>query len=470
MPNLNARMPRPRIGLLPTGHFYYWDQFPRLKELGLRMYERLRALLEEIGEIVAPELVDTMEKARRAGEFFRQQDLDILLVFPFGYTPGMCVLPAAEHVDVPIRLLNAHEDSSYDYGNADTTDYLHHEGVCCIPEYAAGLVSMGRQFRVLTGPFGSQRLWAEVRADCEGAAAARAFRAANMGLIGQTYTNMVDMPIDEHRLLRATGRMLVRPEVEEIEQAYRRATPDRVQEMVAQFRELYDVDDTVTDDHMKFSAQLAVAYDEVIHKHDIHAFGYFWWGETEWITQLRSQSALAVSRLAALGRPGVTEGDVKTAAAMKILDLLGAGGMFVEFFGMDFDEDFLLLGHDGPGNINVAEGRPRLQHLGVHHGKSGHGLGIDFDVKQGPVTLLNLSQFDAGESFKLVHTTAEVIPGEILRIGNPNCRVRLSRPIHEFIDAWCQQGPAHHVALGIGDVGRQIETFAEAMKLRMLRV
>ncbi len=470
MPDLNARMPRPRIGLLSTGHFYYWDQFPRLKELGLRMYERLRAHLQQIGEIIAPELVDTMEKARRAGEFFRRQDLDILLVFPFGYTPGMCVLPALENVDVPIRLLNAHEDSSYDYNHADTTVYLHHEGVCCIPEYAAGLVSMGRQFRVLTGPFGSQRLWAEVRADCEGAAAARAFRSANMGLIGQTYTNMVDMPIDEHRLLRATGRMLIRPEVEEIEEAYRRATPDQLEEMVAQFRELYEVDDTVTDDHLKSSAQLAVAYDEVIHKHDIQAFGYFWWGEKELIAQLRSQSALAVSRLAALGRPGVTEGDVKTAAAMKILDLLGAGGMFVEFFGMDFDEDFLLLGHDGPGNINVAEGRPRLQHLDVHHGKSGHGLGIDFDVKQGPVTLLNLSQFDAGETFKLVYTTAEVIPGEILRIGNPNCRVRLSRPIHEFIDAWCQQGPAHHIALAIGDVARQIETFAEAMEFKMLRI
>ena len=451
MPDLNARMPRPRIGLLPTGHFYYWDQFPELKEMGLRMYEKLRAHLEEIGEIVAPELVDTMEKARQAGEFFRQQDLDVLVVFPFGYTPGMCVLPALEYVDAPIRLLNAHEDNSYDYKSADTTVYLHHEGVCCIPEYAAGLVNMGKQFKVLTGPFGSQRLWSELRADCQGAAAAWAFRSMNMGLIGQTYTNMVDMPIDEHRLLRATGRMLIRPEVEEIEEAYGRVTPDQLEDMYGQFREMYEVDDTVTNDHMKFSAQASVAYDEIIHKHDIHAFGYFWWGEKELITQLRSQSALAVSRLAAQGRPGVTEGDVKTAAAMKIMDLLGAGGMFVEFFGMDFDEDFLLLGHDGPGNINVAEGRPRLQHLDVHHGKSGHGLGIDFDVKQGPVTLLNLSQFDAGETFKLVYTTAEVIPGEILRIGNPNCRVRLSRPIHEFIDAWCQQGPAHHVALGIGD-------------------
>lgn len=470
MPDLSARMPTPRIGLLPTGHFYYWEQFPGLREMGLRMSARLREYLEQIGDLVAPELVDTMKKARAAGDFFRKQDLDILLVFPVGYTTGMCMLPAVEQVDVPIRLLNAHEDSSYDYASADTAIYLHHEGVCCIPEYAAGLVAMGRRFRVRTGPFSSERLWREVRADCAGAAAARAFRQMNVGLLGETYTHMVDMPVDEHRVMKATGRMIVRPEVEELEEAYHRVTQEQLEEMYGQVRGMYDVDETVTNEHMRFSAQAAIAYEEVIRKHDIHAFGYYWWGEKELITQLRAQSNVAVSRLAAMGRPGVTEGDVKTAMALKILDLLGGGGMFVEFFSIDYDEDFLLLGHDGPTNINVCEGRPRLQHLEVHHGKSGHGLGIDFDVRRGPVTLLNLSQFDAGDTFKLIYTTGEVIPGDVLKIGNPNCRVRIGRPIHEFFDAWCQQGPAHHIGLGIGDHGAAIEAFGEAMGFPVIRI
>ena len=185
---------------------------------------------------------------------------------------------------------------------------------------------------------------------------------------------------------------------------------------------------------------------------------------------MRSQSALGVSRLAALGRPGVTEGDVKTAMAMKILDLLGAGGLFVEFFAMDFAENFLLMGHDGPSNINMAAERARLQGLDIHHGKSGHGLGIDFEVRPGPVTLLNLTQFDAGDTFKLIYSVAEVIPGEILTIGNPNCRVRVNGPIHEFMEAWCQQGPSHHIALGVGDQGAQIEALGQALGFRCVRV
>jgi L-arabinose isomerase len=144
--------------------------------------------------------------------------------------------------------------------------------------------------------------------------------------------------------------------------------------------------------------------------------------------------------------------------------------MFVEFFAMDFDEDFFLMGHDGPSNVSMADGRPRLKHLDVHHGKSGHGLGIDFNMKEGPITLLNLTQFDAGDTFKLIYSIGEVIPGPILNIGNPNARVRVSRPLHEFMDAWCQEGPSHHIALGIGDQSAALEAFAEAMDFRVVRV
>ncbi|MYA04533.1 MAG: hypothetical protein F4Y37_07985 [Caldilineaceae bacterium SB0664_bin_22] len=461
---------RARIGLLPAGHHYYWDQYPRLKQMGLRMYDRLRNMLEPMADIVAPELVDTPEKSREAGLLFAREAVDLVLVFPFGYTPSMDMLPALQSLHVPVRILNAHEDRAYDYATADTTDYLHHEAVCCVPELAGALVGQGRRFRVRTGPFDDPRLQHELQSDFTGAAAAREFLGLTVGLIGQVYPGMTDMPIDESRLLRATGRMLARPEVEEFENAFHAVTDDQLEEMLTHFETTYEVDSTVTRDHMRFSAQVAVAYDAVIRKHDISAFGYYWWGERELMTQLRAQSGLAVSRLAAMGRPGVTEGDVKTAMAMKILDLLGGGGMFVEFFAMDFNENSILMGHDGPANINVAAGRSRLMHLDTHHGKSGHGLGIDFDMQQGPVTLLNLSQHDAGDTFKLIYSVGEIVPGTILGIGNPNARVRIERPLHEFIDAWCQQGPSHHIALGIGDHSEALETFAEAVDFPTVRV
>jgi L-arabinose isomerase len=460
---------KPCIGLLTTGHDYYWPQFPRLKEKGLRMRERLKEILERFGTIVTPDLVDTEEKAKSVGRLFKEKEVDLVLVFPVGYTTSMMIVPVIKDLDVPIRVLNAHEDKSYSYSTADTTEYLHHEGVCCIPEYSAALLNLGKKFKVRTGFFDDPRLQREIKADFQGAAAARFFRRMNVGLIGAVYTNMSDMPIDERRLLRATGRMLVRPEVEEIENAYGRVEDARLRDMLRQIRALYDVDETVTDEHLRFSACVSLAYDDVIRRHDIWAFGYYWWGEKELVTQLRAQSNVAVSRLAALGRPGVTEGDVKSAMAVKIMDLLDAGGMFVEFFAMDFDENFILMGHDGPCNINMAYGRPRLKHLDVHHGKSGHGLGIDFEMKPGPVTVMNLSQSTC-ENFKLLYTVGEIISGTTLAIGNPNCRIRIQKPLHEFMDTWCQHGPSHHMVIGYGDLNEELDMFAEAMGFSLARV
>jgi len=181
--NLKGRMPRPRIGVLPTGHKIYWGQFPNLKALGEGMYSKLCSHLAEIGDVIAPELVDTPEKAVAAASFFQANPIDILLIFPFGYTTGMCIAPVVRKIHAPIRLLNAHEDSTYDYRNADTAIYLHHEGVCCIPEYSGTLVNLGKSFRVITGHFGDPRLWDELAADCQGASAARAFQSLNCAVI-----------------------------------------------------------------------------------------------------------------------------------------------------------------------------------------------------------------------------------------------------------------------------------------------
>ena len=461
---------RAKVGLLTAGHRYYWKQYPGLKERSTAMAESFREMIGEWGDVVAPEMVDSEETSRQAGHVFRQEKVDMVFVFPVGYTPAMNMLPALMHLDVPLRIVNAHSDATYDYPTADTAEYLFHEGVCCVPELAGTLTHLNKPFRVRTGTFSDPRLRSELRADVEGSAAATFFKRMNVGLIGQVYPQMGDMPIDEHRLMRATGKMLVRPEVEEIENAYNRVSEDELEDMYCHFRKVYQVDETVSNDDLRFSAQTAVAFDEIIHKYDIFAYGFYWWGERELVTQLRAQSGLAVSRLTAMGRPGVTEGDVKSAMAMKILDLLDGGGMFVEFFSMDFKDEFLLMGHDGPSNVNMAVSRPRLKHLDTHHGKSGHGLGIDFEVQQGTVTLLNLTQFAAGDSFKLIYTIAEFVPGSTLRIGNPNCRVKVNRPIHEFMDLWCRQGPSHHIAMGTGDHSAALETFAEAMQFPIVRV
>jgi L-arabinose isomerase len=151
---------------------------------------------------------------------------------------------------------------------------------------------------------------------------------------------------------------------------------------------------------------------------------------------------------------------------MFLLDRLGAGGSYTEFYGLDFDERFVLMGHDGPGHVAIAEGRPVLRALQLFHGKSGAGLSVEMKVRLGPVTILGLSQTADGR-LKLLAAEGESIAGPTFRIGNTNSRIRFASDPAAFMDAWCAEGPTHHVALGVGHRAGDIRRSASLLGIEL---
>src|SRR5690606_14379205 len=125
-----------------------------------------------------------------------------------------------------------------------------------------------------------------------------------------------------------------------------------------------------------------------------------------------------------------------------------------ELHPVDFVDDIVLVGHDGPHNVKISDGRPIIRGLDVFHGKSGSGIGVEFSIKAGPVSLLSIGQNQDG-SYRLIVTEGESIKGEIPRTGNTNTRCKFKKSVSEFIETWCMAGPTHHFALGIGHVAGQ---------------
>ena len=142
------------------------------------------------------------------------------------------------------------------------------------------------------------------------------------------------------------------------------------------------------------------------------------------------------------------------------------GGSYTEFYAMDFDEDFILMGHDGPGHIKISAGRPVLRGLGLFHGKRGYGLSVEFNVQMGPITILGMTQTADGR-LKMLAAEGESIPGSRLEIGNTNSRLRFGLDPATFMDRWCEHGPTHHVALGVGHQLGKIRKLARLLDLEL---
>ena len=239
---------------------------------------------------------------------------------------------------------------------------------------------------------------------------------------------------------------------------------------IAEFDETFDVQRDCAPEELRRAARTSVALDEFVRQHDLDALAYYYKGSGNAANEeTMSSIILGTSLLTARHIPVAGEYEVKNALAMKMMDLIGAGGSFTEYYAMDLNDDLVLMGHDGPGHIAIAEGKTKVRPLDVYHGKVGCGLSVEMSVKHGPVTLLSVAE-DADSRFRLVIAEGECVAGPSLEIGNTNSRYRFPLGARNFVEAWNAQGPAHHCAVGVGHVAATLRKTAALMGLGFRQV
>ena len=472
-------MTKTRIGLFAIGLDAYWSQFAGLES-------RLTAYAEQVAkrlgradvEIVNLGLIDNPQKAVEAGHAFRRADVDLLFLHVTTYALSSTVLPVVRRAKVPVILLNLSPGPAIDYPSFNamkdrgemTGEWLAWCQACPVPEISNVFRRANIPFFQITGMLENDRAaWDEIQEWIDAAQVAHIMEHNRLGVMGHYYCGMLDVYSDLTMHCATFGGHAEILEVDELSCLRASVTASEIAERAAHFFEAFDVGSDCAREELERAARTSVALDRLVEQHDLGSMAYFYSGTGNPANEDSISSiTLGTSLLTARGIPVAGECEVKNAQAMKIMDAFGAGGSFTEYYAVDFADDVVLMGHDGPGHLAIAEGRIKVRPLRVYHGKVGRGLSVEMSVKHGPVTLLSV--VECSGKIKLLVAEAESVAGPILEIGNTNSRYRFSIGARRFINEWNAQGPAHHCAVGLGHIASKVEKLGALLGVETVRI
>ncbi len=469
-----------KIGLFGIGLEAYWEQFAGLKyrlEGYLAMVDRKLSAMYP--NIINLGLIDTTDKAFNAGASFRRQDVDLIFLYVTTYALSSTVLPVVQRAKVPVIILNLAPEAAIDYTAFNqmtdrskmTGEWLAHCSACATPEIANVFNRTGIKFHQVTGMLNDDpRCWDEMKEWVDAAKVAHIMAYNRMGCMGHYYSGMVDIYSDLTQHYAQFGGHIELLEVEELANLRKTITEEQIKNRVKLFHEQFDVQSDCAEGELEKAARTSVALDKLVETYKLGSMAYYYKGTGNIDNEDTINSIiLGNSLLTARGIPVAGEYEIKNAQAMKILDSFGAGGSFTEYYAVDYNKDVILMGHDGPGHIAIAECKCKVKPLSVYHGKSGNGLSVEMSVKNGPVTLLSVVD-QAGGKLMLLVAEGESVPGPILEIGNTNSRYKFSIGARKFMNNWNSYGPAHHCAVGVGHISSKIKKLGQLLNMEVAQV
>jgi len=467
-----------KIGLMGIGLDTYWGQFDGLLDHLNGYQNEINQKISGYGvEVIDAGMVDNPIQAREAASLLASQEIELLFLYISTYALSSTVLPVAQKVKVPVILLNLQPVPTLDYAAFNQLNdrgkmtglWLEHCQACSVPEIAGVFNRSGIKYDIVTGYLREEESWKEIEDYVQAARVAARLRNNRLGILGHYYGGMLDVYTDVTKQSAVFGTHIEMLEMCELKKWRDEVTNAEVADKIDEFQATFDVIPECSPDEIDRAARTSVALDKLVEAHGLGSMAYYYEGESgndyeNIVTSVIAGNTLLTGK----NIPVAGECEVKNAQAMKIMAEFGAGGSFSEFYLMDFNEDVVLLGHDGPAHFAIAEGRVKLVPLPIYHGKPGKGLSIQMSVRLGPVTLLSVVEGKDGIFFLVAE--GESVSGPILEIGNTNSRYRFSTGAKSFMNQWSKQGPAHHCAIGVGHLASKIEKLGQILGIETVRV
>ena len=469
------------VAFFSVVHGVYFQQFEGLEASLKRYHGETVAMVADKGvKVFDYGFVDNNTTAFEVAQRINADRIDLILCNMITYATSSVFAPIVQMTNAPIVLMALQPRKAMDYTKASTFMQLENDNICSVPEFTGVAVRYGKPVQdVIIGTlYNDDQAQKELAQWCDIAKVLHDLKGARIGLMGHVLESMYDMHADPTAVSAAFGLHVPLLEIDDVVREYEAVTREEIEAKKAVILEEFDTPDPksdpvtrkLTDADLERAAKGAAALDRFVEKYDLTGLAYYYEGtEGSLAREVATSFIVGNSILNAQGTPMCGEFDIKTCIAMLIMDRLDIGGSFAEFHPFDFTEDFILVGHDGPHHIAIADGKPILRSLTKFHGKPGSGASVEFKIKEGPITMLGITQTTGGR-FKFVIGEGWSKKGPIPPTGNTNTRGFFEPTTREYIKKWVMEGPTHHYALGIGHHAETIQKIANVLGIESVIV
>lgn len=468
-----------KVGVLPVAWFEWWPMFPesemeaQIKADGKKFIQEVKVRFGKEYDVIAPdEIVDTLDQAYDAGELFRQNGVDVIVVDETTYLTDFIPLQAIERLpDVPVVIF-AGQASENLWDDMANTDVIRYEGLVGNTQLVGAFRKMGRKYEVVVGSIVDDKAYQRLGKHLKMLDLKRRLRGMDIGLLGHTFRGMYDIEIDKTKVKGVFGPNVMYLDVSHLLKIWETITEKEIDDCIEKLDAEFPFPKIkVTDEDMRKSVTLGLAVQKLIKRFRVDGLTLLGQHHVEVATKTSADFSFYFAEKT--GCITTHEGDIANLVTKYILrEISGKLPVFLEWTAFDKKSDSLLLTHHGvvdpqehASDLKKCRWTPSPEKWDF----TGYGFSVEYCAKPGKVTLASIINTKNG--WKLLISSGECVELPVSPCYAPQFHFKHSSlAVQNYIEKILKEGVAHHVCLVYGDYMEDLRLFAEYSDIECVEI